>query len=295
VFTSAARAPLTSLASVVEMTGDFSLTLPVMLAVAIASTVSRALSYGTIYTTKLLRRGTDIDRAAPWRAVQDLKITDVMRPFPAALPVPPDGAGGSPAGNGSAPGPEALPGPVTYQHDVQALFASESLGQALRQLEVYGRDGLPVLSADGHQVQGWVTSAGVLRALAREVSGAHREVSGAHREAAQAQAAAGWDDGDAEAMLRHPPAPLPGYQVIEITISDGSPAAGRKLDDVRWPPASTPVSVLRGRRLYAPHPGSDLRPGDRVSLLIPAPQDPPPPQPGSKSREHPAGHEASST
>ena len=38
VFASAARAPLTSLASVVEMTGDFSLTLPVMLAVAIAST-----------------------------------------------------------------------------------------------------------------------------------------------------------------------------------------------------------------------------------------------------------------
>src|SRR6202034_482611 len=35
VFTSAARAPLTSPASVVEMTGDFSLTLPVMLAVAI--------------------------------------------------------------------------------------------------------------------------------------------------------------------------------------------------------------------------------------------------------------------
>src|SRR5580700_468857 len=63
VFTSAARAPLTSLASVVEMTGDFSLTLPVMLAVAIATAVSRALSYGTIYTTKLLRRGHDIDQA----------------------------------------------------------------------------------------------------------------------------------------------------------------------------------------------------------------------------------------
>jgi CIC family chloride channel protein len=69
VFTSAARAPLTSLASVVEMSGDFSLTLPVMLAVAIASTTSRALSYGTIYTTKLLRQGIDIDRMTPWRAV----------------------------------------------------------------------------------------------------------------------------------------------------------------------------------------------------------------------------------
>ena len=81
VFTSAARAPLTSLASVVEMTGDFTLTLPVMLAVAVASTVSRALSYGTIYTTKLLRRGTDIDRTTPWRALQDLKVADAMQAF----------------------------------------------------------------------------------------------------------------------------------------------------------------------------------------------------------------------
>jgi CIC family chloride channel protein len=89
VFAAATRAPLTALASVVEMSGDFALTLPVMLAVAIASAVSRALSYGTIYTTKLLRRGTDIDQAAPWRAMQDLKITDVTRPFRLPLPVPP--------------------------------------------------------------------------------------------------------------------------------------------------------------------------------------------------------------
>ena len=80
VFTSAARAPLTSVASVVEMTGDYALTLPVMLAVAIATATSRALSYGTIYTTKLLRRGQDIDRAAPWRAFGDLKAADACAP-----------------------------------------------------------------------------------------------------------------------------------------------------------------------------------------------------------------------
>jgi chloride channel protein, CIC family len=78
VFASAARTPLTSLASVVEMTGDFALTLPVMLAVAIAAAISRAASYGTIYTAKLLRRGTDIDRATPWRALSDLKVADAM-------------------------------------------------------------------------------------------------------------------------------------------------------------------------------------------------------------------------
>ncbi len=52
-----------------------------MLAFAITSTVSRSLSYGTIYTTKLLRRGTDIDRSAPWRALQDLKVADGFQPF----------------------------------------------------------------------------------------------------------------------------------------------------------------------------------------------------------------------
>ena len=104
VFASAARAPLTSLASVVEMTGDFALTLPVMLAVAIASIVSRALSYGTIYTTKLLRRGTDIDRTTPWRALADLKIADAMRPFRRPLPVPPPApASTRPAAPNAAP------------------------------------------------------------------------------------------------------------------------------------------------------------------------------------------------
>ena len=261
VFTAAARAPLTSLASVVEMSGDFSLTLPVMLAVAIASTVSRALSYGTIYTTKLLRRGTDIDRAAPWRAVRDLKITDVMRPFPAALPVPPDSRASAPAGSGIDAAKRrdgmSLPGPVTYRHDVQALFASESLGQALRQLAVYGRDGLPVVSPDGQQLEGWVTSAGVLHALAPLVAGA-----------AHAQSAADGEPDDAQALLEHPSVPLPGYYVAEITITGDSPPAGRKLGDVSWPPASIPVSVLRASSLRPADRGITLAAGDRVSLLV---------------------------
>jgi chloride channel protein, CIC family len=167
VFASAARAPLTSLASVVEMTGDFALTLPVMLAVAIASTLSRALSYGTIYTTKLLRRGTDIDRTTPWRALSDLTVASVMRPFRTPLPVPPaDGHDGA----ASPPTRASLAGPVVDQGDPQALFGTESLAQGLRQLEIYGHEGLPVLSADGRQVQGWITAQGVLRAIGREIA-----------------------------------------------------------------------------------------------------------------------------
>jgi chloride channel protein, CIC family len=260
VFTSAARAPLTSLASVVEMTGDFSLTLPVMLAVAIASTVSRALSYGTIYTTKLLRRGTDIDRATPWRALADLKVTDAMHPFGIPLPL---GSDGSSAGGGAAPDFAAVAGPVTRQLDSQALFAGESLGQALRQLEVYGRDGLPVISGDGQQVQGWVTSTSVLQALAWQVGAARAET-------ARARLAADWGHEDLESSLRQPPAPLPGYQVVEIALDDASPAAGRRVADISWPAGSAPVTILRGGRLQAADPGIVLRAGDRISLLTAA-------------------------
>ena len=141
VFASAARAPLTSVASVVEMTGDFTLTLPVMLAVAIATATSRALSYGTIYTTKLLRRGTDIDHPRSADPFEDLTAADAMRPFAAPLTIA-AGPPGPPGRSGPAQAP--LPGPVTQQRNPQVLFAGESLAQALRQLELYGRDGLPV-------------------------------------------------------------------------------------------------------------------------------------------------------
>ena len=146
---------------------------------------------------------------------------------------------------------------------MQALFASESLGQALRQLAVYGRDGLPVVSPDEHQLEGWVTSAGVLHALAHRVAGTAAET-------VHAQAAADPEHGGAHAMLEHPSVPLPGYHVAEVIIGHDSPAAGRKLSDVGWPTASVPVSVLRRGSLQPPRGDLTLATGDRVSLLVPA-------------------------
>jgi chloride channel protein, CIC family len=167
------------------------------------------------------------------------------------------------------------------------LFASESLSQALRQLEVYGRDGLPVLSPDGQRVEGWVTGAGVLRALARQITGSQADTI-------QPQAAADQEHHDAEAMLQHPPAPLPGYQVIEITVSGDSAATGQKLGDLRWPSAGIPVSVLRDRRLRPPDGQITLAAGDRVSLLVPAPQNSHPPPTDDGSPDPTASREADS-
>jgi chloride channel protein, CIC family len=259
VFASAARAPLTSVASVVELTGDFTLTLPVMLAVAIATATSRGLSYGTIYTTKLLRRGQDIDRAAPWRAFGDLKAADAMRPFPQPLAVPERQPAAAPASSGGPAGHAPLPGQVTFTGDPQAVYATESLAQVLRQLEAYGRDGLPVLSEDGLQVLGWITSASVLHAVSAEIA--------SPAPAAVSSAAPG-----PQATAPQPPNPLAGYQVREITLSADSPAAGQALGAIAWPAGSIPVSVLRDRTLQEPDPALTLTTGDRVSLLSPAAQ-----------------------
>jgi len=269
VFTSAARAPLTSVASVVEMTGDYTLTLPVMLAVAIATATSRALSYGTIYTTKLLRRGQDVDRAAPWRAFGDLRAADAMRPFPVPLPVP---AGHDRDADASADhaqvGQARLPGRVIYEGDPQAVYGGESLAQTMRQLEAYGRDGLPVLSGDGRQVQGWITNQSVLQTVADQIGG-----SPPQQGSAVGQATPGGQPGRAG-----PPAPLHGYRVLEICIGPDSPAAGRPLSSLSWPPGSIPVSILRRRKLRQPDPDLTLADGDRVSLLVPAALVAPPEQ-----------------
>ena len=283
VFTSAARAPLTSVASVVEMTGDYALTLPVMLAVAIATATSRALSYGTIYTTKLLRRGYDVDRAAPWRAFGDLTAAGTMRPFPAPLAAAGgrDGQASHTRGaGGSGPAlPVPLPGAVTFRGDPQAVYAGESLTQTLGQLAVYGRDGLPVLTGDGQQVQGWITNDSVLQAIAREIGTAPPQ---AGRPGAQAASAA------RPGQATKPPTPLPGYQVLEITIGPGSPAAGKTLGALSWPPGWIPVSLLHHRSLQEPNPDRILEPGDQISLLAPHANREPSRSPGHEAAADPA-------
>lgn len=65
VFAAAGRAPITAVLIVFELTGDYSIILPLMLAVVVATGLSRVLSEDSIYTLKLRRRGIDIERPTP--------------------------------------------------------------------------------------------------------------------------------------------------------------------------------------------------------------------------------------
>ncbi|WP_304362879.1 TrkA C-terminal domain-containing protein, partial [Mycobacterium malmoense] len=246
---------LTALASTVEMTGDFTLTLPVMLAVAVGTTVSRGVSYGTIYTTKLLRRGIDIDRPTPTHAFADLTAADAMHRFAVPLDL------AHPAGDGHRDLTGML-GPVTRVREPQALFANDSLAQALRQLVLYGRDGLPVIDTEARSVQGWLTNQNVLRAVGAYFTDVQPDAVAAHQPAVSA--------GPPPAAAEHDPhSQLEGYCIVEHTLARDSVAVGRSLGDLDWPAGHFPVSVLHNRQLVEPDASLRLATGDRVNVLAP--------------------------
>ncbi|MHA3700995.1 chloride channel protein [Jatrophihabitans sp. YIM 134969] len=67
VFAGAARAPITAVVILFELTGEYSIILPLMLAIVLATGISHLVSADTVYTRKLLRRGIDIDEPADAR------------------------------------------------------------------------------------------------------------------------------------------------------------------------------------------------------------------------------------
>ncbi|HTT89388.1 MAG TPA: chloride channel protein [Acidimicrobiales bacterium] len=264
VFGAAAQAPLTAIASVLEMTGNFTLTLPVVLATGIAVAVSKQLTYGSIYTTKLLRRGIDIERPRPESALQRLTVANVMRPLTGAdkrpLKLPERENGSSPDGTLVDEAGEVTAGAVTDVGPPQVLFADEDLAQTLRQLALYGRNGLPVLTPDGEHIEGWVTRKDVLAALAEQVASTGKE---AERGTLATQLAT--DGGEAH----QPTTPLSGYELVEVTIGPSSPARGSILGNVTWPEDWLVMAVTSGREVVTPRDDIELRAGERVILLAP--------------------------
>jgi len=264
VFAAAAQAPLTAIASVAEMTGNYGLTLPIMLGCGIAAAVSKQVTYGSIYTTKLLRRGIDIERPRAGGVLQRLKVSDVMYPIPlqgAGAPGPDRGANGAGAGSVDPAVWERLIGPVAETHQPQAVYLDETLEQGLRQLVLYGHAGLPVVSHEG-ELRGWLTRQGVLRTVADSVRDAPAQIE-------RAAIAADFRPGNGHAAAHRPTAPLAGYSVVELNVGRDSPAVGRRVDEIGWPPGSIVVAATDGRQIVPLAGRSTLREGERVIVLAP--------------------------
>jgi CIC family chloride channel protein len=189
VFAAAGRAPITAVLIVFELTGDYSIILPLMLAVVVATGLSRLLSEDSIYTLKLRRRGIDIERPASPPGLPELAVAAGMQPAPSPVRF---GAGPLDiAARMAEEGREALPvvdeqgtvvGVVEARaieaalrdgHDVLAedlaeavplLRATDDLREAAG-LRAADRNALPVVGQDGGLV-GWLEHRDILRLYA---------------------------------------------------------------------------------------------------------------------------------
>ena len=82
VFAAAAEAPITAIMIVFEMSNDYTIILPLMVAVVIATLLGRKLLGATIYERKLLRRGIDWQRIRNPQVFARISVSQVGRTPP---------------------------------------------------------------------------------------------------------------------------------------------------------------------------------------------------------------------
>lgn len=146
VFAAAGRAPITAVLIVFELTGDYSMILPLMLAVVVATGLSKLLGEDSIYTLKLRRRGIDIDRPSlPAGVLGGIKIKTAMHPGPSAVRA------------------EAMAGDIAVGPPL--LRTTDDLGRAVIWLAEGDHSALPVIAMDGGMA-GWIEHRDVFRAYA---------------------------------------------------------------------------------------------------------------------------------
>lgn len=77
-FSGAARAPITAILILFEMTGDYHIILPLMLTTVVSTFVSQIISKDTIYTLKLTRRGVFLEQNQDIDVMQGVTVDEVM-------------------------------------------------------------------------------------------------------------------------------------------------------------------------------------------------------------------------
>jgi CIC family chloride channel protein len=191
VFAAAARAPITAVIIVFELTGDYNVILPLMFAIVVATALSNLLTRDTIYTLKLRRRGIDLGATRTANPMAQITVAEAMGRPPKALnpqqplpelidrfaaerteSLPVIDTGGKLIGVVAAAdveqaiSREPAPGVVaaTLAREAPALRAGESLEHAVLALAATDDEGVPVIDDQDERVVGWLTHRRLLRA-----------------------------------------------------------------------------------------------------------------------------------
>jgi CIC family chloride channel protein len=213
VFAASARAPMTAILIIFELTGDYRIMLPLMLAVVISTALAGRLSPDSIYTLKLARRGIDLLRRRPTSPMEAITVGEAMRPTPEPLRADTPLAGAVERLSGSdetalpvvdtsgsfvgvlsgdeleqAFGEEASDGEAgSLARQLPTLRTGESLAEATGTLVRTDSSGLVVLDEAGERVVGWLSHRDILRVYDQrmKLEGARRGGAGRRHEGTQ--------------------------------------------------------------------------------------------------------------
>ncbi len=272
MFSAVARAPLTSILIVFEVTGDYGLVLPLMLAASLATFAGDRVHRDSVYAMSLARRGIRLRRHSEIDLLDTVRIGDVASAVDASVSTDMTTAQvqglfdrtrqrsmpvveseklvgvitttdilrtGGPSDLVSA-GDAMTPRPTT-------LVPSSAVSEALERMASLGVGIIPVVAEDNPR-----RLVGVFRrgdavaayhlALGQEV---HHEMG---RERLRART--------------HPEASF-----SDIEIPPGSVADGRRVREVPIPQGCTIVSVRRGAEIRVPHGHTVLEAGDVLTIF----------------------------
>ena len=142
-------APISTTLIAFELTGEYGITLSLMVAVAIATFITQSISGRTYFQLQLSRRGYDLSEGPQGVILQTIRVRDVMDKMP--------------------------PGAPLDEH-AHRLEAHQSLGEALARLEDLGEDGLPVVEMDDKtKIVGYLSRIKALASYNRALIESHVE------------------------------------------------------------------------------------------------------------------------
>ncbi len=275
VFAAVARAPLTAILIVFEITGanEYGLVLPLMLSATFAAFVADRVHPLSVYTMPLERRGIRLRRASEVDLLETVTVGDVMVDPPVlarpdmdlatldrrmgetkcyGVPVLDDGdqlVGILTAADIARSGG---PNPLKKVSDVMTarpvtVSAATTVSQALERMAVLGVGRFPVVS-DEHPTE-------VIGLFSRK-----QAVRAYHQ-------ALGLSTDDTLARARFRQRSDLGTGYYEFRIPPGSIADGKVIMDVMWPEGSTLVSVRRKTDVMVPTGATMLNAGDVLTAF----------------------------
>lgn len=272
VFAGVARAPLTSILIVFEVTGDYGLVMPLMIAVAISVVIADRLHPLSAYTSPLVRMGIHNPRMHHVDLLDTVLVRDLGLKAP--VTVPPEMTLGEIRGilhrerlNGvpvvedgrllglvtetdilRAGGPsDQVTARDAMTRDPVTVTGAFPVSETLERMAALGVGRLPVVAEDDPER--------LVAMFRREdaINAYHLALgSSARQERLPERAKAGRTDST-------------GF--FDCEIGENSPAAGRTVREVPWPEGCLVVSIHRGNDLLVASGDQELLPGDALTVF----------------------------